>query len=323
MNLIKLVLKSILILVVIALNVMSSQFQKDYKQENSYIQYFNRNLHHNHFQQKEPKVIYRSSIRKIQNKTIIDDKFVTEVYEKLKFTEQKLEYSTTTDVYQYNDTLTKQVDTYKKISRQWKGLNFKNLSFEESVGNMLSILQTKLNCIGDIYQPKHVDIIDGSNDEKYADPYYANICMDYEQKQYYHFTLNYSGLSQYAKQPGNSLIRQSVPWGEDYSKYLQKNEDLKDLLLALEVARRKVIDNDIKLKDEYADLPIYCASAMIIDLINNRKIDEREFWIKNGNYHMYSDTKEIRESSIKNIIRQYLTVYKINNFNHLQSKLFE
>lgn len=322
----KLLLKTSIISLLVTLDVMANQFYFRFDPETGYsIQYLSPSSSHKALQKEERKTIYRPPFKKDQRFAKNNAKSA-EIYQELQGIEAKVRYPTTNDVSQYNETLIKQVRYGWKIQRQISGLNFQDIGFNEVVGNMISILQTKLDCIGDIYQPQWIQNIENSEDEETADPYYANICMDYKNKNYYHFTLNYSGQSESAKQPGNSVIRQSVPWGkknrmsysinyskEDYFNFMQNNEDLKDLLLALEVARRKVTDKGVNLKDEYYDLPLYSASMMAIELVNANKIAESDFWIKGGKYHMYSGTKTDREEGIKNIINRYVEVYKINN----------
>ena len=329
----RLALKTLTVSLLITVDLMAGHFQKYYDQTG--FGYFQRDSTHKVVQPEKRKTIYRDYSKKYQQFAKINAKFAQKIYEELKNIEANLEYPVTEDVLQYNKMLIRQVNSGQKIQRQFRGLTFKDITFDQSVGNMISIIQTKLNCIGDIYQPQRIDSIDNSEDEEAADPYYANICMDYNKKIYYHFTLNYSGQSKFAKQPGNCLIRRSIKWGnhdrtaysinyssDDYFNYLQMDEDLKDLLMSLEVARRKVTDKDIDLQDIYYDLPIYSASIMAIQLMNDSKISEPDFWIKGSKYHMYSGERIDREAGIKNIIKKYTETYKIYNLKQLD-KLFE
>jgi len=329
MTLNKAILKTLAMSLIITLDVMASQSQKYYEQHEGSTQYYHQNLGRKTSQQEKRKTIYREPFRKCQPLKA-NEPLIEKIYEDLKNTEENLIYPTTEDVSQFNNALIKQVKLGRQINRQIRGLNFKGISFDQSIGNMISILQTKLDCIGNVYQPHWLKTLENSEDEEDADPYYANLCIDYNNKIYYHFTLNYNGGSQTATQPGNSVIRQSVSWGnkdrtscsigyskEDYFNYLQKNEDLKGLLFALEVARRKVVDKCINLQDKYANLPIYCASIMAIALINDKHISETDFWVRGGKYHMYSGEETARDSGIKNIIRKFTEIYKVYDVKQL------
>ena len=331
----KLALKTLTVSLLITVDLIAGHFQKYYDLTTG-SEYFQRDSTHKVVQKEKRKTLYIDYSKKYQQFAKSNyAEFAQKIYEELKNIETDLEYRVTEDVLQYNAMLIRQVSSGQKIQRQVKGLDFKDLLFAESVGNMIAILQTKLDCIGDIYQPQRIDNIDNSEDEEAADPYYANLCIDYNKKIYYHFTLNYSGQSKFAKQPGNSIIRQSIKWGDhdrtaysinysrdDYFNYLQKNKGLKDLLLSLEVARRKVTDRGIALQDIYYDLPIYSASLMAIQLMKDSKISESDFWIKGKQYHMYSGERIDRETGINNIIKEYIETYKVRNLNQLD-KLFE
>ena len=206
-------------------------------------------------------------------------------------------------------------------------LYFGKLSFEQTVANMVSILQTKINCRGICdtpYRTKYLPKIESSDDEIEAEPLPTNLHMGPDL--FFHFTLNYNG--EYSSQPGNSIIRQSVRYGnynryspcisyraEDYLDCLQYNTPLRNLLFALEVARRKVVDYFRGVADEFCHLPIFYASCMALKLIENRQIEAKDFWIREKKYHIYTGSEESRTQGIMNILNEYIKIYEIENLD--------
>lgn len=286
-----------------------------------------------------PRTIYiqgRKLVDKMQQQ--IKDEQMQEIYNKL--LENNLEQDllkklplVTNDTKNHNEILIKLVEkgeteniNFRYARKQAGLLKFGKINFYQRISNMQSILQTKLNCRGNIYKTYNKQI-ENSDDEESADPYFTNLHMSWDN--FFHFTLNYSG-SQTSMQPGNSAIRESIPYNaknrfslcrnyslEQYEEHLKNNSELKKLLLALEVARRKVVDNHKNLKDPYCDLPIFCASIMAIELMKNKQILDEDFWVRSLKYHIYSGEKEDRERGIKNIIRKYIEVNNIKTLDQL------
>lgn len=195
-------------------------------------------------------------------------------------------------------------------------LDFSKFSFAEIVGSFIQILQNKLSARtgrwSGKYQTKYkrLQCIEGSDDEDSIDPYYAKIRF---QNECYNFSLNYDGSSR-SYQPGNCVVRQSrneqyyrreVPRaiGSERAKEwakIDQGSSLEMLVLAAEVARRKVHDGEKK--DEYADLPIWCAIVMA------QTLDKRPY-----EYGIFSGDKDKRSKGIQNIIIKFMRKHKLQN----------
>lgn len=195
-------------------------------------------------------------------------------------------------------------------------LNFSGFSFAEIIGSFIQILQNKLSArIGrwsGEYQTryKRLQCIEGSDDEDLIDPYYAKIFVDNE---YFNFSLDYDGRSD---QPGNCVIRKSIhpqylrrsiryDSHEQQEKalewqYIEPKSKLETLVLAAEIARRKVCDGDKK--DIYNDLPIWCSIVMA------QTLDKRPY-----EYGIFSGDKDKRSKGIQNIIIKFMCKHNLQN----------
>jgi hypothetical protein len=193
-------------------------------------------------------------------------------------------------------------------------LDFSGFSFKELVGNFIKILQNKLDSRGNEYRTQFTRFqnIDSSDDENnfnerhvgenYIDPYYTKILMN---GKHYNFSLCYNGISD---QPGNCVIRES-----SHSRYfinsagtrrishpteewlaVTAGTGLEKLLLAAEVARRKVIDHFREVSDKFSDLPVWCVIAI------SRSLNVPCISCFAGN---------CRENAARNIITQYRRKY--------------
>ncbi len=259
--------------------------------------------------------------------TILDVPQIDEAYNTLKIWEQNIVYSDLpNDVQNYIDSL--QTDTPKTGTC----LKFSRFSINKIISSFKAILQTKLDLRitkPNRYRTQYVRQIDNSEDEEEADPY--STWINSGQNQFFHLTLNYDG-GENAKQPGNCLLRQSgahkyeyislsgLGYSEDDYNYLKDDFEQRSLLLALEVARRKVFDPGRQVdKDEHRDLPIFYATQMALQLMDYDKIDESEFWIKGKWFHIYTGPKLDREIGIKRILFEYLKSFEIENLNELMS----
>lgn len=197
-------------------------------------------------------------------------------------------------------------------------LDFSSFSFKETVIALTLILQSKLDArIGKwngCYRTEYCKFqyVDDSDDEQdlqhqhfgesFLDPYYAKIRIKNE---YFNFSLDYNGFSD---QPGNCVIRQSRHkqyYKRDAPTTIEKREKAKEwkeikkdsllekLLLAVEVARRKVHDG-VK-KDRYFSLPIWCAIVIAQDLSEKRPYE----------YGIFSGSQQDRENGTKFIIASF------------------
>ena len=146
------------------------------------------------------------------------------------------------------------------------------------------------------------------NNGKMIDPYFTKINIAEKE---YHLHFNYSG-GKNSKQPGNCCLKQGnespQKWinGRTYNCKLLDNDHyiLQNLLLCLEVSRRKVEDGDRL--DVYCKLPILGAIIMGLELMNTQKIIKNDFFV--GKYCCFS--KKEREKNIKNLLYTFFKYKK-------------
>jgi hypothetical protein len=213
-------------------------------------------------------------------------------------------------------------------------LDFSEFSFKEIMASFIEILQSKLNSRGKEYITRYAEFqdVDDSDDEDTLnpwrkhlkgqpigelriDPYYTKILMN---GRYYNFSLCYDGNS---KQPGNCVLRESpnaqyrLPrhyeptWKSSRPRThyttkewrnVPKGSDLEKLLFAVEIARRNVVDDSKK--DDYVDLPVWCAIA-IRKHLEKRGITELPDWSS-----CFSGRYGSRERTINSLIERYISV---------------
>ena len=295
MTLSKLILKT-LTGSLLLLDVMASQLPSNSEHSQEGSRYFHQDSTHKILQTEKRKTISRLSTRKL-------NKF----YKELQTQEAALIFKPTKDVQEYNKKLIKMINKRGSMPDSDKLiLNFDKLSFKDRVANMISILQTKIDYRGSIFQTQRLQTAENED----SDPYYTTLSIgsnDGLQKPEL-FTF----MSTYFKSEGIIIPQNKI------NSYKQNTPGLNSLLLALEVAKNKVAD----MKDTNCDLPIYFASIMAIKLMNDSKISESDFWIKRRKYHIYTGKKNYIENKIKNIIHKYYDTYKLNDLNQL-AKLFE
>ncbi len=189
-----------------------------------------------------------------------------------------------------------------------------NASFQEIIATFVDILQSKLDrrSVDTNYTTNYNKSLRNSFDEKSCDSMYTKIRVNTE---YFNFTLNYNGNS---NQVGNNLLRESShenytitpqrnainePKALSWADYEQMSHPLKRLLLADEIARRKVVDTPNKL-DLYHLLPVWAAIAIAENLIQSRKLKPKDYYPPYSRYHFFSG--ENREQAIKELIRLHL-----------------
>lgn len=229
-----------------------------------------------------------------------------------------------------------------------KFLDFSEANLGEVIFNFYRILSCKVdyrdngceaknkNEIKNKYVTKSVGLINGiyfdkkgygyttgkCNENEMIDPYFTEINIG---PRIYCLYLNYSG-NKSSKQPGNCCLKQKDETPQrwinrgKYNLKLSNNEHyiLQNLLLCLEVARRRVVDikriNEIEkddgicgFKDVYCSLPILGAIVIGLELINDQKIEKKDFFA--GQYRCFSNRKKYkkqREENIKKLLLTYL-----------------
>lgn len=210
-----------------------------------------------------------------------------------------------------------------------KNLDFSEANMGEVIFNFYRILQCKVDnrdeeyktdFIGNIFSIKTTVL------ENSIDPYFTEISVC---KQIYHFCLNYNGTGE---QPGNSCLRQAEespqPWSCTgiYNSTLNDAEHyvLQNLLLCLEVARRRVVDSNIPygFEDKFCDLPILGAIIIGLELMNDQIIGTDDFFA--GQYRCFSGDK--RDMNIENLLLifcQYKNIQTLEQFLKTTRTLYE
>lgn len=197
-------------------------------------------------------------------------------------------------------------DRDKEKSRE--AIDFTGLSFEQKIANLVSLHQNAVdNKLYNINQNGNRRNMPDSDTEEEVCGYYIKIKM--AEKAHFNDSLCYNG-SKTSHQPGDNQIRQTfcevcdgnakkrkvlkaknparVTFSTGSVSSLQTNIHLRELLLANEVARRKIVDG-IK-KDEFSDLPIFYAVTMAKKLLSDQKIREEDFWVTGRQFHIFGNT---------------------------------
>ena len=209
-------------------------------------------------------------------------------------------------------------------------VNFSAASMLDVISMFYEILQCKVDCrcetyktyaIGKLYDIRFNEIHFALTREgKKIDPF-PFIATIGDNRYYLH--LNYDGGDVIKHQPGNSCLRQlgenqAQPWAIYHVYNNTLNDDdhyiLQNLLLCLEISRRKVLDpnrwREVKepdgkisqihgLTDKFCNLPILGAITIGLELMNDQIIKADEFFA--GKYHCFSG--ENRESNIKKLLQ--------------------
>ena len=227
-------------------------------------------------------------------------------------------------------------------------LNFSEANLGEIILKFYRILQWKVDNRGEGYttkaEKKICDI--GFDVGNYAfnkegeklDPYFTQLIIDGKN---YYLHLNYDGGGKIKHQPGNSCLMQEgdekpQPWGyhyddeHRYNSLLNGHEHyvLQNLLLCLEVSRRKVVDSNgfckgetsddtqlkaPKLEDKFCDLPILGAIVIGLELMNDEIIGKDDFFA--GKCRCFSG--KYREGNIKRLLQvfcQYKNFQTVDQF---------
>ena len=237
----------------------------------------------------------------------------------------------------------------KKDTGKIKPLNFSEATLGEVILNFYRIIQCKVDSRGEKYKTNFIGEIHSivtTEIEKGIDPYFTEIIVD---KRQYHFCLHYNGGGD---QPGNCCLRQidekPQPWfrSDDrdpecivYNSLLNDDEHrvLQNLLLCLEVARRKIADPNRFIEfevgddaspegpdfdDVFFDLPILGAIVVGLELMNDQIIDPNDFFL--GECCCFSG--DAREENIKNLLLifcQYKNFQTVEQFLETVGKLYE
>lgn len=302
MTLSKLILKT-LTLSFLTLDVMASQLPSNSEQNQEGSRYFQRGSTHKVLQTEKRKTASRLSTRKLNM-----------FYEELQTKEKALIFKPTKNVQEYNKKLIKMINEMVCMPNSNELiLNFDKLSFKDKVANMISILQTKLEYRGSIFQTQRLQ----STENEDSDPYDTTLSIgsnDGLQKPEL-----FSFRSTFFESTGIIIPQNKTNTiAETSTLNSKKLPALNSLIVALEVAKNKIANTE----DTNYDLPIYSASLMAIKLINDSKISEPKFWLRGSRSHIYAGKKNYIISNIKNILKKYIKTYNVHNPNQLD-KLFE
>ncbi len=263
----------------------------------------------------------------------------------------------TQDVAEYNAQLRQiaEAEDFKEQAVKRPTLDFGNISFKQQAVNMVSILQTKLDCRNSTYETNYRTDLENSENEELADPYYSKLKTGND---VFNFTLDYNGGGDNV---GNNSIRQSnrtvcighadrvkslingeaykqvtgkdlyigrvaysckkdVQQEEKYLAQLRANEALQNIMLGNELVRVKVVDHNRRDKrSAFSDLPIFSAVIMARELLSTAKIKAKEFWHVDGGYHIFTKIKGNRIQNIQNIISKYKDAHK-NDITRLMAE---
>ena len=237
-------------------------------------------------------------------------------------------------------------------------LDFSEANFGEVIFNFYRILQCKVDSRDEEYVTEAEGGLEDLtfSDEHYAlnkqgktiDPYFTQIIVGDKN---YHLHLDYDGGDKIKNQPGNCCLMQDGdeapqawccqmddenPDVTVYNSILNGYDHyvLQNLLLGLEVSRRKVVDlsrpleieteDDAQLQifgfeDKFCDLPVLGAIIVGLELMNDEIISRNDFFA--GKYRCFSNQKgksEKRKEHIKNLL---LTFCQYKNFQTVEQFL--
>lgn len=239
-------------------------------------------------------------------------------------------------------------------------LDFSKVNLGEAIFNLYRILQCKVDCQDEEYKTKAKKKISGITftDTNYAlnkkgeiiDPFFASIIIGGKN---YHLHLDYDGGVKIKHQPGNCCLMQKgddmpQPWCRPksdeepditvYNSTLNDEEHhvLQNLLLCLEVSRRRVIDLNRPLKmgtenepqqqiwgfeDKFCDLPVLGAIVIGLELMNDEIISRDDFFVKGRKYCCFSNRKSKAEERMEHINNLLQTFCQYKNFQTVEQFL--
>ena len=239
-------------------------------------------------------------------------------------------------------------------------LDFSEANFGEVIFNFYRILQCKVDSRDEEYATEAEGGLEDLtfNDEHYAlnkqgkiiDPYFTQITVGDKN---YHLHLDYDGGDKIKHQPGNCCLMQD---GEEAPQAwcCQMNDEkpdvtvynstlngydhyvLQNLLLGLEVSRRKVVDlsrpleieteDDVQLQilgfeDKFCNLPVLGAIIVGLELINDEIISKDDFFA--GKYRCFCG--DFRMPNIKRLLQvfcQYKNFQTVEQFLETMNELY-
>jgi hypothetical protein len=165
-----------------------------------------------------------------------------------------------------------------------------------------------------------------------VDPYLISIKLGNET---HNLMSNYDGgdsnvgyPNQY--QPGNCRLRRTAPHSHtiSYNNNITKVDLEKDshkFLLAIEIARRKVIDYHTEKKagkkDTHVALPVAVAVYVARKLISDNRINVNLFWKKDGPYHVFSGKPDERTARFNALIAKYKEIENLGTMVEVEDHI--